>query len=66
MQVSTFAMIFTLQYLWKTNAQNSQKVALISSDIDVRKIIAAEIQNELRQLQQQQKFNPSTGLLCVI
>lgn len=47
MQATTFGMIFVLQYLWKSSG--SQKVVIISSDVDVRKIIAAEVQNELKQ-----------------
>jgi hypothetical protein len=53
MQATTFGMIFVLQYLWKSSAQASQKVVLISSDIDVKKVIAAEVQNELKQQYQQ-------------
>uniref|UniRef100_A0A914Z5B9 Uncharacterized protein n=1 Tax=Panagrolaimus superbus TaxID=310955 RepID=A0A914Z5B9_9BILA len=52
MQATTFGMMFVLQYLWKSSSQISQKVVIISSDVDVKKIIAAEVQNELKEQHQ--------------
>jgi hypothetical protein len=66
MQATTFGMMFVLQYLWKNNA--SQKVVIISSDIDVKKIIAAEVQNELKEQHQKMQqhlmmTNTTTALI---